>query len=322
MSPPRILFITSNRLGDAVLSTGILGYLLERQPEARLTVACGALPAPLFSAIPQLERLIPLVKRGRASHWRDLWRASIGTRWDLVVDLRNSLFPWLVRARKRIRFGADNRPMHRVCQLAGAVGLSPDLAPAPRLWLAEAVRAEAARRLPPDGLPVLAIGPTANWKGKQWDPARFSALIDDVTSPTGALPGAWVAVFGAAAERPSAQPVLDAIPPERRLDFVGGMDVALAGACLERCALYVGNDSGLMHTACAAGIPTIGLFGPSSDVHYGPWGSRCLAVRTEESPDYFIAHKCHANPNPQGLLDSISVEQVLRAVDQVLLRGA
>ena len=37
----RILFITATRIGDAVLSTGLLDHLAERYPHARITLACG-----------------------------------------------------------------------------------------------------------------------------------------------------------------------------------------------------------------------------------------------------------------------------------------
>ncbi|MCZ6745098.1 MAG: glycosyltransferase family 9 protein, partial [Alphaproteobacteria bacterium] len=43
-----ILFITSTRIGDAVLSTGILDHLICQFPDARITVACGPEAAPLF----------------------------------------------------------------------------------------------------------------------------------------------------------------------------------------------------------------------------------------------------------------------------------
>ncbi|WP_042704493.1 glycosyl transferase, partial [Azospirillum sp. B506] len=86
----RILFITSNRLGDAVLSTGLLGHLTEACPGARLTIACGPLPAPLFRAVPGLERLIPLGQRSYARHWLRLLLECVRPRWDLGVDLRNS----------------------------------------------------------------------------------------------------------------------------------------------------------------------------------------------------------------------------------------
>ena len=44
----RILFITSNRLGDVILSTGLLGHLSDAYPAARFTVACGPVAAPVF----------------------------------------------------------------------------------------------------------------------------------------------------------------------------------------------------------------------------------------------------------------------------------
>ena len=86
----KILYITSTRIGDAVLSTGLLGWLVEHLPEARVTIACGPLAAPLFAAVPGLERVIVLRKRPGGLHWLDLWRACLGVRWGLVVDLRRS----------------------------------------------------------------------------------------------------------------------------------------------------------------------------------------------------------------------------------------
>ncbi|MEC7205777.1 MAG: glycosyltransferase family 9 protein, partial [Pseudomonadota bacterium] len=37
----RILFVTANRVGDAVLSTGILAHLAAKHPTAKITVAAG-----------------------------------------------------------------------------------------------------------------------------------------------------------------------------------------------------------------------------------------------------------------------------------------
>ena len=37
----RILFVTSTRIGDAVLSTGLLNHLLRAHPHAKVVVACG-----------------------------------------------------------------------------------------------------------------------------------------------------------------------------------------------------------------------------------------------------------------------------------------
>ena len=43
------------------------------------------------------------------------------------------------------------------------------------------------------------------------------------------------------------------------------------GALLERCALFIGNDSSPMHLAAAVGTPVIAIFGPTSPQEYGPY---------------------------------------------------
>ena len=276
----RLLFITSTRIGDAVLSTGLLNHLLERHPAARVTVACGPQAAPLFAGLPNLERVIPMQKGRHALHWRRLWRAVWRIRWDMVVDLRGSALPWLLRAGERHLFRPAAEPVHRVRQLADLFDLAEP--PMPRLWTSAEHDAEAARLIPADR-PVLALGPTTNWRAKTWRAENFVALAERLTGPDGILPNARIAVFGAPEERPAAEPVLDGLPGERLIDLVGRLDLLTAYACLERCALYVGNDSALMHLAAAAGIPVVGLFGPSPEANYAPWGWRAVVVRTPQS---------------------------------------
>ncbi|MDP7546890.1 MAG: glycosyltransferase family 9 protein, partial [Alphaproteobacteria bacterium] len=64
----KILFISHNRLGDAVLSTGLLQHLVRRHPDARLTIACGPAPAPLLALAPNVERVLVMEKAPLAGH--------------------------------------------------------------------------------------------------------------------------------------------------------------------------------------------------------------------------------------------------------------
>ncbi|CAO3435029.1 glycosyltransferase family 9 protein [Azospirillum doebereinerae] len=315
----RILFITSNRLGDAVLSTGLLGHLTERFPDARLTIACGPLPAPLFRAVPGLERLFPMAKRSFARHWLRLWLDCVGTRWDLVVDLRNSAVGRLVPAGRRVFHAKAARPVHKVEEIAAVLGLSPP--PAPRLWIDARARAEADALLPPPGRdgdapPFLAIGPTANWLGKEWPAERFARLALRLTGADGPLPGARVAVLAAGPERVRALPVLDALG-DRAIDLTGRTDPMAAAACLRRAALYVGNDSGLMHIAAAAGTPTLGLFGPGFPETYGPWGARARVV-TGTTPRDALLERVRVDPDARGLMDGIAEDAVAEAAAELL----
>ncbi len=60
-----------------------------------------------------------------------------------------------------------------------------------------------------------------------------------------------------------AAPLLGLLPGA--VDLCGTLTLPEAAACLQRCALFVGNDSGLMHLAAAAGTPTIGLCSTTRD---------------------------------------------------------
>jgi len=277
----RVLFITSTRIGDAVLSTGLLDHLMRAHPEARFTIACGRVAEGVFRCMPGLERLIPIEKKRFGLHWLGLWAQVAFTRWELVVDLRGSAIAWLLLARRRAVMRGGRRPGHRLLHLAQTLGISP--APRPVAWFGPAEAARAAALLPA-GPPVLALGPTANWVRKVWPPDRFLTLAGLLTAPGGALEGARIVVLGGpgAQEAAMAAPVLDGLPGA--IDLVGVLDLPEAAAVLARCALFVGNDSGLMHLSAATGAATIGLFGPTPAAEYAPIGARALAVLAKGPP--------------------------------------
>ena len=303
----KILFITATRIGDAVLSTGLLAHLLMQSPAARITIACGGAPAPLFAGVPNLDRIIVMQKRPRAGHWRDLWRATIGTRWTHVVDLRSSMLAHLLAAEQRSIFYGASAPVHKVRQYGDLFQLEPP--PSPRLWTTPAAQASATADIP-DGPPVLALAPAANWRGKEWPLERFVELARRLTAPGTPLAGARIAVFCAPQERASLAPLLAALPPERLLDVAGRLDLLALFAALHRCQLFIGNDSGLMHLAACAGLPTLGLFGPSDDRIYGPWGARTACVRTPESLAQLTAAPDYDHRTTGTLMRSLTVDAV------------
>ena len=113
----RILFVTATRIGDAILSTGLLSHLIDRYPNAQITVAVGPAAATLFNAMPNLDRVIVLRKRRLSLHWLKLWRQCALQRWDMVIDLRRSAMSWLLFARERQLPPPTNIEMHRVLYL-------------------------------------------------------------------------------------------------------------------------------------------------------------------------------------------------------------
>jgi ADP-heptose:LPS heptosyltransferase len=311
-----ILFITATRIGDAVLSTGLLAWLTERHPGAEVTIACGPPAAPLFAEVPGLRRIVVVRKQPASLHWLRLWTETIGRRWDLVVDLRRSALAWFLRAGERRLPPKSAGPLHRVELLGRTLGLDPP--PAPRLWTA-AKHEEAAARLLPSGRPALALGPTANWPAKVWPAERFAELARRLTAPGAPLAGAAVALAGGAEEAALARPLLDRIPAEQRIDLFG-QELLSVAAVLRRCALFVGNDSGLMHLAAAADTPTLGLFGPTREAHYAPWGPHGAVLRTPESVEQLIGGVDFDHRTAQSLMGGLTVEAAERAALALLRR--
>ena len=279
----KILFITANRIGDAILSTGLLRHIVAAYPGARITVACGPLCTDLFDAVPGLDTVIPMPKQSWNRHWWTLWRRCAPHSWDMIVDLRNSVVSRLLRHGQLFTYRTqENR--HKVHVNAAIMALDPP--PAPQIWVAESTRNAAANLLAGEG-PILALGPSANWPAKQW-PAEHFATLAQLLLADPAFEGGRVLVLAAAHEREQIAPVLRAIPEAQRIELIGA-SLALAAACLQRATLYIGNDSGLMHLAAAVGTPTLGLFGPGNEAVYGPWGRHAAVARTPEPATTLLA---------------------------------
>jgi heptosyltransferase-3 len=272
----RILFVTANRLGDAVLSTGLLDHLIRTWPTARFTVACGPVAAGVFQRMPNLERIIVIEKQPFGRHWLTLWGETVTRWWDLVVDIRGSALSWLVPTLHRavMRTGAkrlSTRP--KTAQLAEVLGLHE--VPSPVVWYSAEDSARAAGLLPACR-PIIALAPTANWLPKVWPAERFVTLFQRLANLYS--PDAVPAVIAGPGETEAAmaKPVLQALP--NAIDLVGRLSLPEIAALLSRANLFVGNDSGLMHLAAASGAPTLGLFGPTNAREYAPSGPRSIVV--------------------------------------------
>lgn len=309
----KILFITASRIGDAVLSTGLLHNIEQRYPKAKVTIVCGPLCASLFAGYPLLDEVIGLKKEKNHGHWFKLWRRVIGTKWDMVIDLRNSAVSRLIFARERHIFGKHiDKALHKAQQNAAVMGLekTPNL----KLWFTPSQVQIAEQFIPKDGTPVIGVGPSANWPAKTWPAERFIEVIKVITAPGGRYENARVAVFAAPGEEAAAKQVLVSIPLDRRIDVIAKVDPGTAAATIARCDFYIGNDSGLMHCAAAAGVKTLGLFGPSYPHLYRPWGAETRYVSTPESFDELISYEGYSAKTAPCLMKSLSVEAVLNKI--------
>lgn len=301
----KVLFVTSNRIGDCVISSGVIREIARQIPDARITVACGRPPAPFFRAAPNVERIIILDKKKAAGHWVGLWRQVVGTHWDLVIDIRGSALAWLLRARRRVVYNRGLeiglRKVEMVSRMMGAPApLDPEI------FLDARAVAERDAVLDPQLAggsgpgPIIALAPIAHQPGKSWPADRWGELVERLKAEPRFDGWRFMAV-GGPGDRAPATPALEAAGP-RAIDFVGKGDILASAAAIDAADLFVGNDSGLMHVAAALGRPTLGLFGPTEWWLYGPWGPRTRTAASNETRGEFAP------------IEALTVDRVFDAV--------
>lgn len=310
-----ILFITSTRIGDAVLSSGLIRKLIEEAPGARFTVVAGPLAAPLFAHVPGLDALVVMEKRKGGGHWWRLWQRVRRREWGLIVDLRGSMISTFLRRKRRAVHRKGAGDAHKVIEAARLLQLQDD-PPAPFLFVDDATRMSAAELCAGEG-PILALGPAANWVGKVWPVERFAQVANRLMAKDGPLAGGRLMLLGGPDDIRSLEELRRVVPKERLIDLVGQVDLLTAHACLAHARLFVGNDSGLMHLAAAAGTPTLGLFGPSDERLYGPWGPLARALRGPRSFEQFKTLDPNLNQTIRHMSD-LPVDAVVEAAMALL----
>jgi len=278
-----ILYISSSRIGDAVLASGLLKRLHDEIPNARFTIAAGPPSAPLYRDVPNLDQIIVFEKSKAGGHWFKLWAQVRARRWGLVLDRRGSSIASFLSAKRRAvhRRAGEREPVHKVIEAARLLKLTED-PPPPFLFTSESTEAKAAALLG-EGGPILALGPAANWVGKTWPVERFALTAVQLMEKGAPFEHGRLLILGGPDDWRAAEPLRRSLPRDRWIDLTGQADLLTAYAALKRARLYIGNDSGLMHLAAAAGKPTIGLFGPSDERLYGPWGAKTRVVRGPRS---------------------------------------
>jgi ADP-heptose:LPS heptosyltransferase len=317
----RVLFIAGGSIGDAILSSGLLRHFVESEPEAAFTVAAGPVAVSLFLDTPRLEESIAIVKRRWALHWLDLWRRTRGRRWKAVIDMRGSGLAYALWADRRFVYRPARRPLgapplHKALEAARTIG-ALDSPPSPFLHASAARQARADALVGPGG-PVLAVAPAATWPPKTWPAERFAAAAAELIGPAGPLAGGRALLTGGPGDGRFFEPIRAALPPSRLIDLVG-LDLLTTYACFKRARLFIGNDSGLMHLCAAAGTPTLGLFGPSDDRLYRPWGPRAAFVRGTRPPGDGEASSQAGRFEASEMAD-LSVASVVRAARDLIER--
>lgn len=186
--------------------------------------------------------------------------------------------------------------------------------------VSEQDRAEASRLLSGAGVaePFAAFHIAASKAPRAWHPERFAQVAKALEAAAGLRP----VLLGTPGDGPVHQAFLAGCPSA--VDLAGKTTLGTMAAVLERAALFVGNDSGPMHVAAAAGTKVVAVFGPGAPRKTAPYLAadrvRVVYAALPCSPcRQAFWHEC--SPSPSGkppCIESIRPDAVIRACLEVL----
>ena len=195
---------------------------------------------------------------------------------------------------RRLRVWFKRPPAPRVVdRYAQAAGVSL----APRPWV----------RVPRGPAETTVLLPGAAWATKRWPAARWIALGKRLEGP--------LVVLGGPGEADLVHTVASGIGATARSVSERGFSRTLTE--VGRARLAIGSDSGLLHLCAAAGVPVVGVFGPTTAAD-GFWcHPGAVAERTDlgcRPCSRFGGEHCPVGDH--ACLAGLSVEAVHAAVQQ------
>jgi ADP-heptose:LPS heptosyltransferase len=322
--PHRVLFLRHDRIGDMILSTGLLRVIATSHPTIRLDVLASPSNAPVLREDPHVNSVVVF---DRTRPWRHLsaFRRLRQSRYDAVIDcmptapsLTTLLLILLSGARHRIGVaGRGNdaaftllvRPssdavhiVDHLAALAGAFGVDPRAADfRPRVYLDAAERTRAVAvwdaHAPTPGGRRLLVNVSVGRAFRRWPDDRYVAAIRHVLARD---PRLDVLVVAAPNEIARAT----AIAREAGVTFAPTPSLREALALVGTADLVFTPDTGLAHAASAFGRPAVVMHIRGTALSWGLYGS----------PGYELS-------SADGSLASLPLKPVLDALDRLMSDG-
>ncbi len=336
----RLLIRSTNWIGDAVMTTPAVRAIRKNFPYAEISILAKSWVAPVFESSPYIDNVLIYDDAGKhkglAGKLR-LARELREYRFDAAILLQNAIeaaiIAFFAGIPCRIGYNTDARGLlltHSVpctaqikkihqtgyyLDILHGVGLKTDGLNLD-LIVAEKHQERGFEILSQYGISrkdrLVGINPSATFgPAKQWFPQRYAGLADRIKE----VFGARIIIFGGPGDRELGRKISQMMK-HQPIDLCGKTDLQEAIALINRCGLFITNDSGLMHVATALDVPLIAIFGSTNPVTTGPRGlnSRIVRIPVECSP-------CLKPECPKGHLkcmNQIDVDMVFDVVKEIL----
>ncbi|MCM8791800.1 MAG: lipopolysaccharide heptosyltransferase II [Candidatus Omnitrophica bacterium] len=315
----KILFITLSNIGDAVLTLPVLDKLKESFTPCLITVVASPRSFEVFKDNPYIERVIIYNKKWSLRKKVDLFFELKKQRFNIVVDVRNSLYGLLLPVKFRtslFRFNPQYIKHKKYEHLYLIRKIIPDFLKETKQKIFY-IKEEDNRYIEEllqiynltlkDKIVVIASG--AKSYLKLWPKENYVTLINELKK------NFKVFLVGDKDDILINNYIFEKTK-DNVYDLTGKTSLGQLASLLKRSALLISNDSAVMHLASYLDIPTVAIFGPTDEEKYRPWSKNYRVVKKE----IFCrpCNKAQCRFKNLNCMKLIKPQDVLRAVEEIL----
>ena len=305
----KILVISSNLIGDTILSTCVVEHFAKKYPKGTFTFLIGPSAGQIYEYFPKKDKIILIKKKKFNMHWIDMYLTSWNKKWEIIIDFRSSLLSYFLIGKKRYIF-KENKNFNHLQQLKKSYNLDNT-----SLFVHTSYKDDLLAKNEIDSnFKYVVIFPGGNWKPKIWPSEYYNELIKILINRYTNLK--FVIVGSLDEKKIYLKHIKRDLSDDIFIDIMG-KSLSFTSSFMKLSNLFIGNDSGLMHLSIASNLPTISLFGPTDDKIYGHINSKSYVLRTtinysdfnkkliDSEKSYMLTIK------PKKILDLINKENLL-----------
>ncbi|MDP8229642.1 MAG: glycosyltransferase family 9 protein [Candidatus Gorgyraea atricola] len=270
----KIIFITLSNIGDVILTLPVLTALKDNFPGAKIDVVVGPRPKHVFAKDPRINRIFTYDKHASLKDKIAFVSKLRKEKYDLAVDMRNSLLPILIGAKKKTLLFSKNKKIHkRSAHLEKLSSFGIKYKNKQNIYISDEDKRFVDKLLEENGVKkgdvILGISPGSRSSLKRWSADGFIEVINEVLRQ-----GRYkIVLIGESNER--------VFSHKDVIDLTGKTNLNQLFALIERMQLLLTCDSASLHIACDLGVKVIAIFGPTDAREYGPTGKDDVVIRKD-----------------------------------------
>jgi len=280
----RILVITLSNIGDIILTTPVISALTKEFPDARMDVMVGPQGREIFEKDPNIFKVIIYDKHIPMADKARLQIKLRKLRYDLVVDIRNTVFPLLIGPKYRTAtiqkfphhiIHSKKKHLYRL----KSVGID-NLEEASYIHVTKEDEEYVDGVLKGHGIsdPIVVISPGAKSHLKRWTAEGFTEIADRLMAECKAN-----VIFIGAKEDEQVVGDIIAKMKNKPYNLVDKTSIRQLASLIKRAIVLITNDSAPLHLGNAVGAKVVAIFGPTDPRKYGPTGEFDVVIKERVS---------------------------------------